>query len=136
MKKIILFIILCVVLSSCKTTEIVTAPIADQHYHSEDAHRVHYVHDTTYIDRWHTEYQKGDTVFVHDSIYKYAGQKNAIHDTITVISTDTIHDPVIIEKPLSDKDKFFIKSGKALYWVLGAVVLAFVLYLILAFVKK
>ena len=28
------------------------------------------VHDSTFIDRWHTEYQKGDTIFVTDEVNK------------------------------------------------------------------
>ena len=46
------------------------------------------VHDSTFIDRWHTEYQKGDTIFITNEVTK----------TVTKILTDTAYK--YIEKPV------------------------------------
>lgn len=124
----IILLILSVVCSGCKTTSSATGSIApDAHYRLEDKSHDSYRHDTTYIDRWHTIKQKGDTVFIHDSIYQYDGEKEKIHDTVFQNNTDTIHVTVYIEKPLSQKDTFFIKSGKILWWVVGALVIGLIL---------
>lgn len=126
---IILFFLIAVCLSGCKTTEsVATAPIApDTHSHLEDKARETYIHDTTYIDRWHTIRVAGDTVFVKDSTYHYDGKKEVIHDTISTNNTDTIHEPVIIEKPLTDKQVFLIKSGKILWGVAAALLIGLIL---------
>jgi len=124
------------VVAGCKTTERVATPIADQHYRLEDSVHVEFHYDTTYIDRWHTIFAKGDTIYIKDSTYHRSAKVDAIHDTITTATTDTIHDIVTVEMQPTNKQVFFYKSGVAFWIILAAVTLAFIVYIILAFVKR
>lgn len=84
------------------------------------------VHDSTYIDRWHTVYQKGDTIFVTDEVTKI----------VTKIKIDTaykyIEKPVIIsktetvevEKPLT----WWQKTKQKGFWFLSAVVFIYIIW--------
>ena len=57
--------LICLV--GCKTVkETVGVPV----YIHDTTQTVRELHDSIYIDRWHTEYQKGDTIFVTDEVTK------------------------------------------------------------------
>lgn len=114
---IVLCALLCA-LSSCKQTEYI--PIHDTTY------TVREVHDSTYIDRWHTIKVKGDTIFVTnevtktkivtkiDTAYRY------IEKPVTLTETETVE----VAKPLSWWQKALMWSGVAALVVLLAVLLA------------
>ena len=68
-------------LSGCRHVQYVAVP---------ETHEVlvdHYLHDTAYIDRTHTEVLKGDTLFIHDSVNRYHAV--ILHDSVAV------HDSVL-----------------------------------------
>ena len=96
----------CVIsLSGCKSTDPLTVFVTDTAYLNKE------VHDSTYIDRWHTEYQKGDTVYIHDSIDRWHSVK--MHDTIYRSKEVPKPYPVekIVEKELSWLQKTLIGMG-------------------------
>lgn len=62
------------------------------------------VHDSTYIDRWHTEYQKGDTVFVTNEMTKIK----------VVTKTDTTYQ--YVEVPITVKEAEVVEVKKPLNW--------------------
>ena len=97
-------------LSSCKSIkQTVEVPV----YIHDTTQTVREVHDSTYIDRWHTEYQKGDTIFITnevtkimtkikiDTAYKY------VEKPVTVTITETVE----VKKPLNWWQKTFIGIG-------------------------
>ena len=101
---------LCLMLAGCnavKQTVEVPVYVHDTTYVAKE------VHDSTFIDRWHTEYQKGDTIFITNEVTKI----------VTKIKTDTaykyIEKPVVVsktetvevEKPLSWWQKTFVWIG-------------------------
>ena len=118
---------LCLLLIGCKTVKhTVEVPV----YIHDTAYKTKEVHDSTYIDRWHTEYQKGDTIFITNEVTK----------TVTKILTDTaykyIEKPVIVSKtetvevakPLSWWQKTFV-------WIGGLCLIGIVLWLVWKFRK-
>ena len=101
---------LCLMLTGCnavKQTVEVPVYVHDTTYVAKE------VHDSTFTDRWHTEYQKGDTIFITNEVTKI----------VTKIKTDTaykyIEKPVVVsktetvevEKPLSWWQKTFVWIG-------------------------
>jgi hypothetical protein len=97
-------------LSGCKTVkQTVEVPV----YVHDTTQIVREVHDSTYIDRWHTVYQKDDTVYMHDSIYVTHWKiRNdtvycSIEKPIPVTNTETVE----VEKPLSWWQKTFVWIG-------------------------
>lgn len=116
-KLIVLCAFLCA-LSSCKQTEYI--PIHDTTY------TVREVHDSTYVDRWHTIEVKGDTVHVRDS------HMSVTYRTITDTAYKYIEKPVTVTveqikevaKPLSWWQKALMWSGVAVLVVLLTVLLA------------
>ena len=108
MKLIAKILILSALLSalwSCKQTEYVTVPIHDTTY------TVREVHDSTFIDRWHTHTVSGDTVFIHDSIYESHVEWK--HDTMKVVEEKPVEVPVVkeVEKELSWLQRTLIYIG-------------------------
>lgn len=96
--------------SSCKSIkQTVEVPV----YIHDTTQTVREVHDSTYIDRWHTEYQKGDTIYITnevtkivtkikiDTAYKY------VEKPVVVSKTETVE----VKKPLSWWQKTFIWIG-------------------------
>ena len=101
---------LCLMLAGCKAVkQTVEVPV----YVHDTTYVAKEVHDSTFIDRWHTEYQKGDTIFITNEVTKI----------VTKIKTDTaykyIEKPVIVsktetvevKKPLSWWQKTFVGIG-------------------------
>ena len=63
------------------------------------------VHDSTFIDRWHTEYQKGDTIYIIDEVTK----------TVTKIVRDTAYK--YVEKPVTISKTETVEVKKPLTWL-------------------
>lgn len=79
----VLAVLVC--LCGCKTTGVVErVPV----YVHDTTELVREVHDSTYIDRWHTVYVEGDTVVVRDSVVLMRWRER----------TDTAY--VYVEKPV------------------------------------
>jgi len=113
-----------VLLTSCKTTQPVVVPQT----HDSIVIRTEYRVDSVWRDRWHTERIKGDTVFIHDSIFfgEYKNKEKA--DTICV--RDSIPYPVEVPVITNEVPKFYKGSTIAL-WVLIALFLIYIVYRIL-----
>ncbi len=88
-------------LVGCKTVkETVEVPV----YIHDTTQTVRELHDSIYIDRWHTEYQKGDTIFVTDEVTK----------TVTKIVRDTAYK--YVEKPVTISKTETVEVEKPLRW--------------------
>lgn len=107
-----LILILCAFLVSCKTPQLPTLPNSSDRSH--DSVRTELRIDTIYQDRWHKEYQKGDTLYIHDSIDRWRVREVYIHDSIDNSRCDTIINTVEVEKPYKE---FLVRSGVA-FWIL------------------
>ena len=73
-------------------------------YVHDTAYLAKEVHDSTYIDRWHTEYQKGDTIYITDEVTK----------TVTKIKIDTAYK--YVEKPVTISKTETVEVKKPLTW--------------------
>ena len=62
------------------------------------------VHDSTYVDRWHTVYQKGDTVY----------DTKTITITKTLTRTDTAYK--VIERPITVTRTETVEVEKPMRW--------------------
>lgn len=88
-------------LVGCKTVkETVEVPV----YIHDTTQTVRELHDSIYIDRWHTEYQKGDTIYITDEVTK----------TVTKIVRDTAYK--YIEKPVTISKTETVEVKKPLTW--------------------
>ena len=73
-------------------------------YIHDTTQTVRELHDSTYIDRWHTEYQKGDTIYITDEVTKI----------VTKIVRDTAYK--YIEKPVTISKTETVEVKKPLTW--------------------
>lgn len=88
-------------LVGCKTVkETVEVPV----YIHDTTQTVRELHDSIYIDRWHTEYQKGDTIYITDEVTK----------TVTKIKIDTAYK--YVEKPVTISKTETVEVKKPLTW--------------------
>ena len=88
-------------LVGCKTVkQTVDVPV----YVHDTAYLAKEVHDSTYIDRWHTEYQKGDTIYITDEVTKI----------VTKIKIDTAYK--YVEKPVTISKTETVEVKKPLTW--------------------
>lgn len=101
---------LCLLLSGCKTVkETVEVPV----YVHDTTYVAKEVHDSTFIDRWHTEYQKGDTIFITNKVTKIVTKLKTdtaykyIEKPVVVSKTETVE----VKKPLSWWQKTFVWIG-------------------------
>lgn len=114
----------------CKTPQLPTPPNSSDRSH--DSIRTEYVHDSVYIDRWHTQYMKGDTCYIHDSIDRWRNKYVYIHDSIDNSRIDTVYQKVEIEKKGS---AFLQNSGIALWVLIALFVVAVIIGIVLKFTK-
>ncbi len=101
---------LCLLFTGCKCLkQTVEVPV----YIHDTTKTVKEVHDSTYIDRWHTIYQNGDTVRIRDSIvmYKYLIKTDTAYKYVEVPVTTTVTETVEVKRPLSWWQKTFIWVG-------------------------
>ena len=122
-------LLLAAFLCSCKSAQQI---LPSTHDHTGDSTHIEYKHDSVYIDRWHTVYQKGDTVIIRDSVFRDRWHYNNIHDSIYISNTDTIVQTVTIEKQGS---AFLRNSGIALWVLIGLLVIAVIIGIVLKFAK-
>ena len=109
---------LVILLSGCKgLKQTVEVPV----YIHDTTQTVRELHDSIYIDRWHTEYQKGDTIYITDEVtktvtkikidtaYKY------VEKPVTISKTETVE----VEKPLTWWQKTLM--GMGVVWLMGLI---------------
>lgn len=94
--------LLLLTMVGCKAVnETVEVPV----YVHDTAYLAKEVHDSTYIDRWHTEYQKGDTIYITDEVTKI----------VTKIKIDTAYK--YVEKPVTISKTETVEVKKPLTWL-------------------
>lgn len=116
---VILGVILCaLLLSSCKTAAPIVTPPA-----STDSTRVRVEVrvDSVWRDRWHTQYVKGDTIFVRDSITTEKTRYIDRHDTLCV--RDSVPYLVEIPKPYRERNAYDKATARGFWVLLSALVL-------------
>ena len=90
-------------------------------YVHDTAYLAKEVHDSTYIDRWHTEYQKGDTIYITDEVTKIVTK--IVRDTaykyvekpVTISKTETVE----VKKPLTWWQKTLMWLGVAMIGIIA-----------------
>ena len=132
LRAIIVLLMACMALvfAGCKSKA--PAIPTNVHENTSDNTRIEYRTDTCYRDRWHTEYMRGDTCFIHDSIDRWKIREVYIHDSIDNSRIDTICQKVEVEKEYS---AFLVKSGVAFWILLVLVVLGVIAGIIFKFAK-
>lgn len=92
--------------------------------------RTEYVYDTTYIEKIREVIKTSDTVYVHDSVILIRYSDRTKTDTLYRYHSDTIQivDEKIIEVPRGSE--FIYKSGIVCWCVIGAILLAIVIYVV------
>lgn len=139
MKKQYFFIMMAISLMvvGCKTLPpTITNATSTSSHRDSIAEKTIYIHDTTYIDRYHSVITSNDTVYIRDSIYIYVEKDMQQHDTVYVSKTDTIQIEQIkteyqeVEKPIAP---FVRNSCIALWVIIGVAVLALVSWIVWKF---
>lgn len=111
----------------------VTAPLPMGSTHEKnDSVRTEMRIDTIFRDRWHTEYMRGDTLYIHDSIDRWRIREVHIHDSIDNSRVDTVYQTVEIEKK---GNAFLVRSGIALWVIIALIVIAVIAGIVLKFAK-
>ena len=108
---------LCLLLTGCKAVkQTVEVPV----YVHDTTYVAKEVHDSTFVDRWHTIYKKGDTVFVTETEIKYRERVRVdtaykyVEKPVTVSKTEIVE----VKKPLS----WWQKTQQRGFWCLAAIV--------------
>ena len=102
------------------------------HNHNEDSIRTEYRIDSIYVDRYHTIWKQGDTIYIHDSIDRWRTRHDSIYAYKYINTTDTIYQKVEVEK---DGAAFWKGSGIAFWILIGIIVLGIAIGLIIKFAK-
>lgn len=99
--------------SGCAAQKVVTVPLNNNRdsVRVETQLRV----DSVWRDRWHTEFIKGDTVHVYDSVY--VDRWRYINKTDSICVRDTISVPVEVSVPVRERNGYdrFTSWG---FWIL------------------
>lgn len=115
MKRLLTIILLASAICSCRTIQVVPEI------------RTEYVHDTisrvdsVWRDRVHTEYMRGDTIILRDSVYLY--QYKTIDKVVEVYRTDSIPYAVEVEKQVRYVPGFYKWSTWACWLILAGLLL-------------
>ena len=111
-KYFVIGLILLTTLAGCSRKTV--APVAEPVYIHDTTEMVRMVHDSSYIDRWHTQWLSGDTVFIHDSI-------DCWHSVVKNDTTWMYREvpvlqkvPMEVEKKLNWWQKFQMRAGNIL----------------------
>jgi hypothetical protein len=82
--------------------------------------------DTFWRDRWHTEIIKGDTVFIHDSVFSESIKYRDRVDSVTV--RDSVPYPVEVPVRMRNSYDKFTARG---FWIYTAMIFAFIVFIII-----
>lgn len=87
--------------------------------------------DSILIEKLREVIIKGDTTYIHDSIFieKWRERQvvDSVHDTLYIDRTDTVRVPVEIEKPIAP---FVRNSCIALWVIIGVAILALIIWIV------
>ena len=143
MRKLWLFIIATIALTSCRTikyidrTTVDSTEIAVPITNTKIEYRDRFLHDSIYVHDSIFTLIKGDTVY----IYKNKETNRLVNKTDTIIKTDTIKVPVEITKTVI-KAETHIKEVNKLYWwqkilmSIGGIVFVLIIICIILKIKK
>jgi hypothetical protein len=88
-----------------------------------DSTRVHYetLYDSIWVDRWHVIKEKGDTIFIHDSIFIEKWREKHTRDTICV--RDSI--PYEVPKYIRQRNNYdrFTATG---FWIMISLAIGYI----------
>lgn len=118
MKRILIIITMTILLVGCSTTKGLVEHSVEYRY--IDRASV----DTFYIDRWHTEYLKGDTLIINNNIDRWRTHYEYLRDTL--ILTDTITKTEYVEVEVEKEPSLWEKIGMMAKGGVLSVVLVFV----------
>lgn len=116
MKKIWLFILITIALTSCRTVKYIDRTIVDSTeievpiINTQIEYRDRFIYDSIYVHDSIFTIIKGDTVYIS----KNKEINRLISKTDTIIKTDTIHIPVKISKTVT-KTETKVKEANKLY---------------------
>lgn len=119
---ILLCIIVCMLLTSCKTKTVVVEKVVDRYTHTTDT-----IRDSIRNDVFVKEYVKGDTVFVDklQTMYKYVYRAK----TDTFIQRDTI--PYVVKQEVAKEKKLTLWQRIRLWLFLPMAMLLVIAFLII-----
>lgn len=122
-----LVIILCILgaillLTSCATTKTIVE--YRDRYITQTEVRV----DSIYRDRYHTEYMRGDTVFVHDSVWLDRWHYDTRTDSVIV--RDSIPYPVEVVREVRVRNAYDRFTARGFWILLAIILLASVIWLL------
>ena len=110
MRKAYLLVVL-LVLTGCRGTKEIVREVPV--YIRDTVRQTQVQRDSIYVDRWHTQYQKGDTVYITDEVTKTVTKivrdttREVVETPVEVTMTETKE----VEKPLSKLHKCVFFSG-------------------------
>lgn len=117
-----ILMLIALLLCSCASTKVVTQ--YQDRYITKTELRV----DSVWCDRWHTEYMRGDTVFVHDSVYLDRWHYETTTDTINI--RDSIPYPVEVVKEVRVRNGYDKFTARGFWLMLVAILSALVIWLL------
>lgn len=119
----ILGILFMLLLASCSPTKYITEYKTDTIYTHTNTH----TRDSVYVDRWRIEKQKGDTIYITDSVEVYVEKIEQQTDTL-ICHKDRTQEIVKEVRKRNWYDKFTACG----FWIFGAL---FVVILLIKFLK-
>lgn len=95
--------------TACRSVQVVTE------YREKVVHDSVLRVDSVWRDRVHTEYQKGDTIFIHDSVY--VGNFKSEGNKLEVTVHDSIPYPVKVKVPGPVRNSRMAKIALWWFWI-------------------
>lgn len=118
MKKVLLFILIIIALTSCRTVKPIDRTIVDSTeievpiINTKIEYRDRFIYDSIYVHDSIFTMIKGDTVYIS----KNKEINHLISKTDTIIKTDTIHIPVKISKTVTKTETKVKETNKLYGW--------------------
>ena len=143
MKKVWLFILIIIALTSCRTVKPIDRTIVDSTeievpiINTKIEYRDRFIYDSIYVHDSIFTMIKGDTVYIS----KKKEINRLISKTDTIIKTDTIHVPVKISKTVTKTETKVEEANKLYVWqkslmYLGLIVLISGIVFLIIKIKK
>ena len=143
MKKVWLFILIIIALTSCRTVKPIDRTIVDSTeievpiINTKIEYRDRFIYDSIYVHDSIFTMIKGDTVYIS----KNKEINRLISKTDTIIKTDTIHVPVKISKTVTKTETKVEEANKLYVWqkslmYLGLIVLISGIVFLIIKIKK
>lgn len=111
-----------ITLCGCRSVKTIEKPV----YIHDTTATIREVHDSSFFDRWHTEYVNGDTVFRIDSVYclRYVYKRDTVwsYSEVPVVTKEQVR--VEVEKELTPWQQFRMKS----FWWLSVGLIGYILW--------